>query len=134
MQLRPQDTACTRRIQRRRKSNNQPPLPASQLASTLHAFRSTDERLSRSFGAKNPGQLCVLDDRVPLQETPAVLAEAIAQAVRGMRWQGCTNPREPPLLILGPENFWGTFFWVFPLERNAMVYSNYHGETWLALP
>ena len=97
------DTACTRRIQRRRKSNNQPPLPASQLASTLHAFRSTDERLSRSFGAKNPGQLCVLDDRVPLQETPAVLAEAIAQAVRGMRWQGCTNPREPPLLILGPE-------------------------------
>ena len=97
------DAVCTHRMQRRARAAGQPVPLAVNAATLLHEFRASDERVARAFGARYPGQLCVLDRRVTLEEAPAVLAAAVAQAVRAGRWLGGVAACEPPLLVVGAE-------------------------------
>ena len=97
------DRACVRRMQRRARQRGLGPLPDAHLAETLYAYRASDERIARAVGKRLPGRLCVLDDRLSVDESPAVLVEALLRADRCPAWT-CTaapptNP-SPPLLII----------------------------------
>ena len=68
-------------MQRRARQKGLASHPDAHLAHTLYSYRATDERIARAFGKRLPGRLCVLDDRLPTDESPAVLVEALLRAM-----------------------------------------------------
>ena len=95
------DRACLRRMQRRCRLAGQPAPPAAQMTSVIGTYRAVDERLARAYGKRHYGRLCVLDDRVALEEAPAIVAEALVHALHKPRAHCGASSELPPVLVAG---------------------------------
>ena len=66
----------------------------------LSSYRRTDERIARAFGKAHPGRLCTLDNRISLDESPAIFAEALMQVPLLPLPRLPPPPPPPPLSLL----------------------------------
>ena len=95
------DRACLRRMQRRCRLAGQPTPPAAQMTSLVGTYRAVDERLARAYGKRHYGRLCVLDDRVALEEAPAIVAEALVHTLHKPRAHCGASAELSPVLVAG---------------------------------
>ena len=79
-------------------------LAESHAATLLQTYRASDEQIARAFGRACPGRLCVLDDRTPSDEAPAILVQALHVAETSRPWPAALAPAaQPPVLVVGAD-------------------------------